>query len=464
MIAKTLVEHQLWSNDIVLDKSPLHGLTALHVTALDESMTEIMEVILSQESSRDCHLEYFLHPLHAAVVGRNYQGLNALIRHYSEVTASCSNFSASSTLLTSILNHATTKYFKFRGLKINSGSTGLHIAAYQGDEVALLTLLEHGADVNVQDVDCVTPLHLAALFGWSSIVKTLLAHGANPKRRNSLHQTPALFAAANWSLPELNLGTCGAGLSDYDIKGHSLLHYALEGSQSLAMVLRNEQGSPPNGSNTSALENAWQYTVPTTGWTAEHPRLFVEALQYASPEQLGNICPDLPRTPLAIAALSGDSELVSLLLQKGWSANVTASGIENPLIAASTGGRLNMFKFLIRYAGAKGISYNPTLPGVFHASQYFPEFQTWILSEQYTEQWRLCNIASTPGARYCFWSGLERKEVPLTGHYGRCCQETMLEYAIRLRKMHKELMGRIICWEPGKPHPFLAPEELLATS
>lgn len=58
-------------------------------------------------------------------------------------------------------------------------STPLHLAAYLGDVETLNTLLEHGANIDQQDILGYTPLIRAVYSGREQAVITLLSRGAN---------------------------------------------------------------------------------------------------------------------------------------------------------------------------------------------------------------------------------------------------------------------------------------------
>lgn len=76
------------------------------------------------------------------------------------------------------------------------GRTALHRAAENGHNDVVVVLLEHGADVYVEeDLFTQTPLHLAALNGHGDVVKTLLDHDA-PARAKDADGWMAIHVAA----------------------------------------------------------------------------------------------------------------------------------------------------------------------------------------------------------------------------------------------------------------------------
>ena len=55
-----------------------------------------------------------------------------------------------------------------------NGSTALNLAARKGHERVIELLLQHGAEVNLQDNDCGTALMAAAAHGHERVVELLL--------------------------------------------------------------------------------------------------------------------------------------------------------------------------------------------------------------------------------------------------------------------------------------------------
>jgi ankyrin repeat protein len=77
--------------------------------------------------------------------------------------------------------------------EFNDGFTPLHFASY---EIAKL-LLEHGADVNIQDDTSLTPLHDASVWNKMTMVELLLLHNANINIKTIDGSTPLHLASFN---------------------------------------------------------------------------------------------------------------------------------------------------------------------------------------------------------------------------------------------------------------------------
>ena len=102
----------------------------------------------------------------------------------------------------------------------------MHAAAKEEDLWYLETLLAHGGDVNVRDIDGKTPLFAAATsLGGSGSIERLVQAGADVQAKDEDGQTP-LFAA----IGSLNKGNftqlldVGADIHATDNDGNTLLH------------------------------------------------------------------------------------------------------------------------------------------------------------------------------------------------------------------------------------------------
>ena len=81
------------------------------------------------------------------------------------------------------------------------GKTPLFSAAKNGYDEVVETLLKHGADPNISDKNGVTPLFFAAQNGYNEVVETLLKHRADPNISHKSGVTPLFFAAKNEHSP-----------------------------------------------------------------------------------------------------------------------------------------------------------------------------------------------------------------------------------------------------------------------
>jgi ankyrin repeat protein len=126
-----------------------------------------------------------------------------------------------------------------------------HMTALMGASSLGLTdiageLIDHGARVNDQNRNGLTPLHYAILNGNSGLVALLLAHGAdvesryrnrNESSRIKPHMT-ALMLAANLDSPGIaeQLLAHGASVNDTDRHGLTPLHYAISYNVSAPLI------------------------------------------------------------------------------------------------------------------------------------------------------------------------------------------------------------------------------------
>ena len=205
-IAQLLLEHSAEVNSRDEDNStPLHvasyyGRVDMVQVLLDHGATAILEGNLGRTA---------LHLLAGSSCDSAYNGVRIeklLLEHGTDVNAkdddNITPLQAASFLGRVEMVQALLDCGAAVNLEVTSqGWTQLHLVAsgqcgfgYEGVRITEL-LLEHGADVNAQDMENTTPLHLASYCGSVEISRVLLNHGASPKAKRRQGRTPLHLVA-----------------------------------------------------------------------------------------------------------------------------------------------------------------------------------------------------------------------------------------------------------------------------
>ena len=222
-----------------------------------------------------------------------------------------------------------------QGGKKGRGPTPLLCAAYLREVELVRALLKHKADTSMTDERGNTALHLAMMesppYYWEflhsshrtsrsqnmeSVAKMLLGHQANANALNDSWRTPlyvllsndACDAATKSAVKQL-LKSCGATLQGSEPYGTTHLHRAVSGWGARAA---NVQQMLANGTKVDAVD------------------------MYR-------------RTPLSVAAGSGNETIVKVLLDSGAHVNARDQNQHTPLHAAASGGHEAVVKALLNY-------------------------------------------------------------------------------------------------------------------
>ena len=164
--------------------------------------------------------QYGKNPLHAAATSRNFEVIRILV----EYDPGCV--------------HARTIY----------KSTPLHWASSIGDNsndgsVARF-LLEHGADINAQNRQGLTPLHWASNSGTPEVVRVLLEHGADVEVKDDTGRTALHWTSSSGRLEVVRLLLeHGADVVVKDNSGKTALHWASKRGKLEIVHLLLEQGA-----------------------------------------------------------------------------------------------------------------------------------------------------------------------------------------------------------------------------
>ncbi|WYZ36010.1 hypothetical protein EsH8_X_000657 [Colletotrichum jinshuiense] len=204
------------------------------------------------------------------------------------------------------------------------GRTPLHRATEEGYEAVVRVLLENGALTNCSDQDGRTPLHRAAECGHEAIVRTLLENGASADCMDEDGETPLHQAAVlGYEAVVRALLDNGASANCADKYGRTPLHQAAEkGYEAVVKVLLE------NGASADCMmdENC---ETPLHQAAVLGNEAVVRALLDNGAS--ANCADKYGRTPLHQAAEEGYEALVKVLLENGASADCADKYSQTPL-------------------------------------------------------------------------------------------------------------------------------------
>ena len=253
-----------------------------------------------------------------------------------------------------------------RGTDVNPQNmdpiTDLHCACYFGRFETTRVLLNHGANVNTENVRGETPLHIVSRGQYDSqddgvsVVQLLLGRGANVNAQDKDHMTPLHLASYSGKLDIVQvLLRHGASVNTKGELGQTALHLALDGNcsgqDSLGIVrLLLEHGADVNcqdGDNITPLHLSCNYGKLAIGR--------VLLIHGANPNA-ANMRGQTPLHMLSIWSWNDVDEccLVGELMDGGADVNARDKDHETPLHTAYRNNRLDIAQCLIRKRADKG--------------------------------------------------------------------------------------------------------------
>lgn len=254
----TMVEivRTLLSSGADVNAATNSGLTALHF-AVNFGYTDVVATLL--EHGADVHAllgKYIKH----AETGECFSVVDQLSFISSkEDDVLCSGYGSRREPLSTILHLAVRHVYTeivvvllATGATVDAiqydGRTPLMLAVEtSGCEELVGWLLDYGANINLGNIDGMTPLHYASRKNNSAVVRLLLVRGAKVDSLNSCGKTPLVIAVEEGCVEVVEtLLQNGADIDRKDNRGMTILHVACDMARDTAVALLLRAGADVN--------------------------------------------------------------------------------------------------------------------------------------------------------------------------------------------------------------------------
>ncbi len=205
-------------------------------------------------------------------------------------------------------------------------------AAMMGQTQAVEFLLQHGADVNGTNRDGNTALHLAVFLGRAETAELLLKNGADVSAKNEDGATPIDLLQVPWEMTKLLTRPMGIALEQEQVESEKAKIREMFPAEA-------RLGIDSLGGSASAVHNLSE-AVFIGDFTSVKQALVSGIDANTKDLQSGS-------TLLALAALMGHTEIVSLFLDHGADVDIRSKDGGTALHAAAFLGRIETVKLLL---------------------------------------------------------------------------------------------------------------------
>ena len=205
------------------------------------------------------------------------------------------------------------------------GEPILSTAALMGHAEIITFLLEKGADINARNRDGNTALHAAAFLGRADAVELLLEYGVDVNVRNNQGGSAIDSAQLDWGITQGILGLLQIEVNEAEVKA---------GRAKVVRLLTQHTKNTPRQSH-----NLWKASAEGD----------LSAIKNALKKgaDLNALDPQFGIPPLGWAAISGQTEVVKLLLEKGAKIDDRHRDGSTALHGAAFLGRVETVKLLL---------------------------------------------------------------------------------------------------------------------
>ncbi|KAL8575228.1 hypothetical protein ACOMHN_042349 [Nucella lapillus] len=262
-----------------------------------------------------------------AVHHTEHNALNFLLESQADVNAAAHEHNALNFLLESQADvnaaaheHNALNFLLESQADVNAaahdGSTALHYACHEENEVALSLLVDHGATMTTMDTQGRAPIHWAVTTPGVECLELLLENSAEPTQRDKDGLTPCMWACRMDHIKHFDL-LCRADYAvseldgiERDGNGRTWMHWAVrrtEPLECLQTLLTEESARYKDEDGKTVLMLAAEIgSLPAT-------RLILEIAGISTLDDLDS----QSRTALHLAVIGGHGDVVNFLLEQG---------------------------------------------------------------------------------------------------------------------------------------------------
>ncbi|MBY0449597.1 MAG: ankyrin repeat domain-containing protein [Cyanobacteria bacterium] len=235
----------------------------------------------------------------------------------------------------------------------NHGNTALMLAIKQGQIRSMEAILQRQSSIEDVNKAGVNALLLAAAYPEPAVLETLLAHGnPNLKAFDRQYQNAAVHAAKKGNTHNLlRLVQAGCDPLFPDEEGYNALHWAIRSNHESTAVALWKELTPLKRAQAMILKTRDDETPLLWATIQKHCQLVQVMLEDQSitaetKQQWVNQPDVLGRTPLMWAAIVGDTETATHLIQAGASPVLQDKRGRNALVYASMNHQAETGRFL----------------------------------------------------------------------------------------------------------------------
>ncbi|KAL4926755.1 ankyrin repeat domain-containing protein [Aspergillus undulatus] len=181
---------------LYLSKKNFQGYTALHLSAI-WGYEKIAQILLDNGANANVQTSDGDVPLRPAVLLGRESVIPLLLQKGADINARDKDGNTPLVIACDMKNTKMVQLLVAHGASVDTVFIDLTLFRVAGEtdaEEIAVTLIEHGAQIDVRDSLGWTPLMSASHNGNVGVMRKLLSHGADPNAHDDNHNTPLLFA------------------------------------------------------------------------------------------------------------------------------------------------------------------------------------------------------------------------------------------------------------------------------